>query len=161
MKEHHEADETKPLGAMCSASVNARRMPSARCQQMSPLQAARRFLFAVCVVISLSSAAASSRPNVVLLLANDLGHQDIGCYGGLVKTPTLDALAGCAVHRQASHRRWCLQLDQRCRAALASRWLRHLTAVRAGCRPCLHPSSAALLASAIIALIPHSNLPRP
>lgn len=52
--------------------------------------------------------AANARPNVVILLADDLGHQDIGCYGGPVKTPALDALAaggtrftdfysGCAV----------------------------------------------------------------
>ncbi|MEM9281355.1 MAG: sulfatase-like hydrolase/transferase [Verrucomicrobiota bacterium] len=49
-----------------------------------------------------------SRPNVVVLLADDLGWQDIGCYGGPVKTPNLDSLAkggtrftqfysGCAV----------------------------------------------------------------
>ncbi len=32
-------------------------------------------------------------PNVVVLLADDLGWKDIGCYGGPVKTPTLDRLA--------------------------------------------------------------------
>ena len=50
----------------------------------------------------------ADRPNVVVLLADDLGYQDIGCYDGPVKTPSLDALAkggtrfqtfysGCAV----------------------------------------------------------------
>ena len=34
-----------------------------------------------------------NRPNVVVLLADDLGWKDIGCYGGPVKTPTLDTLA--------------------------------------------------------------------
>jgi arylsulfatase A-like enzyme len=34
-----------------------------------------------------------NRPNVVVLLADDLGWEDIGCYGGPVKTPTLDRLA--------------------------------------------------------------------
>jgi len=36
---------------------------------------------------------AAERPNVVVLLADDLGYQDIGCYGGPVKTPHLDKLA--------------------------------------------------------------------
>ena len=33
------------------------------------------------------------KPNVVLLLSDDLGYQDIGCYEGPVKTPALDQLA--------------------------------------------------------------------
>lgn len=37
------------------------------------------------------------RPNVVVLLADDLGWQDIGCYGGPVKTPALDELAASGV----------------------------------------------------------------
>ena len=40
-----------------------------------------------------STASAARHPNVVLLLADDLGWKDIGCYGGPVKTPTLDSLA--------------------------------------------------------------------
>jgi len=36
---------------------------------------------------------AAQRPNVVVLLADDLGWKDIGCYGGPVRTPTLDKLA--------------------------------------------------------------------
>ena len=37
--------------------------------------------------------AKDKKPNVVVLLADDLGSQDIGCYGGPVKTPALDQLA--------------------------------------------------------------------
>jgi len=37
------------------------------------------------------------RPNVVMLLADDLGSKDIGCDGGPVKTPTLDKLAAQGV----------------------------------------------------------------
>jgi arylsulfatase A-like enzyme len=32
-------------------------------------------------------------PNVVLILADDLGFSDLGCYGGEIATPNLDALA--------------------------------------------------------------------
>jgi arylsulfatase len=37
--------------------------------------------------------AAASRPNVLLILSDDMGYSDLGCYGGEIKTPTLDALA--------------------------------------------------------------------
>src|ERR1700740_2929504 len=37
--------------------------------------------------------AAEKRPNIVVLLADDVGFSDIGCYGGEIRTPNLDALA--------------------------------------------------------------------
>ena len=33
------------------------------------------------------------RPNVLLILADDLGYSDLGCFGGEIPTPNLDALA--------------------------------------------------------------------
>lgn len=35
----------------------------------------------------------SRRPNIVLILNDDMGFSDIGCYGGEIDTPTLDMLA--------------------------------------------------------------------
>ena len=35
----------------------------------------------------------AKRPNVVLILADDMGFSDIGCYGSEIKTPNLDRLA--------------------------------------------------------------------
>jgi len=37
---------------------------------------------------------ASTRPNIILIMVDDMGYSDIGCYGGEVQTPNLDRLAG-------------------------------------------------------------------
>jgi arylsulfatase B len=44
-----------------------------------------------------SALAAPKRPNVVILLADDLGSADLGCDGGEIETPNLDKLAGQGV----------------------------------------------------------------
>ena len=40
-----------------------------------------------------SVAPAARRPNIVVILADDLGWSDLGCYGGEIATPNLDRLA--------------------------------------------------------------------
>ncbi len=44
-------------------------------------------LFALCPSLF------AAKPNVVFILADDLGYSDLGCYGGEIATPNLDSLA--------------------------------------------------------------------
>lgn len=52
------------------------------------------WLAALCLLAGSSEAAGpSAKPNVVLIVADDLGFSDLGCYGGEIRTPHLDKLA--------------------------------------------------------------------
>src|SRR5687767_1258170 len=54
----------------------------------------RALLFLVFFPLSLCLAATSSRPNIVFILADDLGWTDLGCYGSkYYETPNIDRLA--------------------------------------------------------------------
>jgi len=49
------------------------------------------------ILLPATATSAARRPNIVVLLADDLGYKDIGCDGGPVKTPALDGLAANGV----------------------------------------------------------------
>lgn len=50
-----------------------------------------------CQVESTTGRPSESRPNVVLIMVDDMGYSDIGCYGGEIPTPNIDALAAGGV----------------------------------------------------------------
>ena len=53
-----------------------------------------RHLPALAVLIGfLPFATGSDRPNIIVILLDDLGYSDLGCYGGEINTPNIDALA--------------------------------------------------------------------
>ena len=37
------------------------------------------------------------RPNIIVVMADDMGFSDLGCYGGEIRTPTIDRLASDGV----------------------------------------------------------------
>jgi arylsulfatase A-like enzyme len=60
-------------------------------------------LFTVCLLsapaLSLSTFCQKTeqKPNIILILADDMGYSDIGCFGSEIKTPNLDRLASQGV----------------------------------------------------------------
>ena len=68
---HNRRDFIRELGAGVAAGAASRLCAAAdRTRQLSP-----------------------SRPNIVLILADDMGYSDLGCYGSEIATPNLDKLA--------------------------------------------------------------------
>ncbi len=43
------------------------------------------------------------RPNILLLVADDLGYADLGCYGGDIATPNIDGLASSGIRFSRFH----------------------------------------------------------
>lgn len=69
------------------------------CERL-PFVRSAAFVFLTIFVLSLSAAEPSptsskhiSKPNIILIMSDDMGYSDIGCYGGEIQTPNLNRLA--------------------------------------------------------------------
>ena len=67
-----------------------RTVGKARCMARGALSA---LISCLVVPVSAHPAVAADRPNIVLIMADDMGFSDLGCYGSEIQTPNLDRLA--------------------------------------------------------------------
>jgi len=77
------------------------KLPSFRMivRQLLHLLICQLAVYTLCPALS-----AARQPNVILILADDLGYQDLGCYGHpSIRTPVLDRLAGEGVRLTDFH----------------------------------------------------------
>lgn len=50
-------------------------------------------IFAHCANSFYQDNSVAKRPNILLIMADDMGYSDVGCYGGEINTPNLNSLA--------------------------------------------------------------------
>lgn len=78
----------------------------------------RKYAMWLCAVIMLSSTGAAgqpgrpaadhTRPNILLIMVDDMGFSDIGCYGSEIRTPHIDGLAAAGVRfTRFYNNAWC------------------------------------------------------
>lgn len=70
---------------------------------MRPLAAAIPLVLACALLAGPADAQMPRRPNIVLILADDLGFTDFGAYGSEISTPNIDALAARGVRFSNFH----------------------------------------------------------
>jgi arylsulfatase len=69
--------------------------------KMTTLSTSAAFLLTA--MIGVVPAAEAQRPNILLIVADDVGYSDIGCYGGEIDTPNLDQLAAGGIRFSEFH----------------------------------------------------------
>ena len=52
-----------------------------------------KLLTLVTLTSSLLAGQQTQKPNIIIILADDMGYSDPGCFGGEINTPNIDALA--------------------------------------------------------------------
>ena len=74
------------------------------------------------------------RPNILLIMCDDMGFSDIGCYGGEVETPNLDRLAGAGMRFRTFYNN--AKCEHTRASLLTGHWWHHV-----GASPTVHYSS--------------------
>lgn len=64
-----------------------------RSSLISPLSLGAAFLAPLGGFAGAATPDAHDRPNILIILSDDMGYSDVGAYGGEIRTPTLDRLA--------------------------------------------------------------------
>ncbi|YCM46881.1 sulfatase-like hydrolase/transferase (plasmid) [Verrucomicrobiaceae bacterium 227] len=65
-------------------------------------------ILALLVSLSIASVPAAeiqnTKPNIIVIMTDDMGYSDLGCYGSEIETPNLDGLAkkGSSMSRKRS-----------------------------------------------------------
>ncbi len=52
-----------------------------------------RILIVLLILFAFAGTVSAAQPNIILIMSDDMGYSDIGCYGGEIETPCLDRLA--------------------------------------------------------------------
>lgn len=95
-------------------------------------------LICLAVLISPSVAADPARPNIALIMVDDMGYSDLGCFGGEIETPNIDRLARRGLRfTQFTN---CAKCETTRRTLLTGRYHPEVTASRTGPNRDLHGS---------------------
>jgi len=68
-----------------------------------------------CLLLSLGHAQAVDQPNIIYILADDLGYSDLGCYGGeIIQTPHIDRMRAEGIKFTDHYAGSCMCAPTRC-----------------------------------------------